>query len=80
VPIVLRCTFNTTIPPIRPTHPPAHPACLQEACCNFPDDVLQEARPSLPRCVGCNCQVDTATEAHSYGAGGLCCMACIHIV
>ena len=72
---------HTPHPPTHhpPTHPPpAQPPCLQEACCNFPDDVLQEARPSLPRCVGCNRQVDTAAEAHSYGAGGLCCMACMY--
>lgn len=46
------------------------------ACCNFPDDVLQGPRPSLPLCSGCRRPVDTATEAHSFGATGLCCMAC----
>ena len=74
--------LHLSLPPIRllrlrlrstDSLPPPHPT-LQR--CNFPDQVLTEPAPPLPRCSVCNRAVDTHKDGHSYGPDGLTCMRC----
>lgn len=56
--------------------PTCPPLPLQPSRSNFPDDVLDEPQPPLPRCARCDRAIDTACEGHSFSSEGLMCTPC----